>query len=166
MRYHMHSYAIRILETCIAQVTFECPFQFVIFHVLLEVHTNSFVTNWTLFRLPTLGNFLPNMDFRVPFEWVLTFEYFTANLARICLQCQFSFREMSQPVFATGWRFRERFATHIALVGLVTFVFIFFMEWSKTWTRKIYWRCPYRCVFSCVLECSVWLQNFANKSRK
>lgn len=149
MRYHMHSYAIRILESCIAQVAFECPFQFVIFHVLLEVQTNFFVTNWTLFRIPTLGNFLPNVDFRVPFEWVLSFEYFTANLTRVRLQCQFPFREMSQSVFTTSRRLSKSFATHITFVGFVTFgFFIYGMKQNMNTEKQLMMSLPL-----CILIC-------------
>ena len=148
MRDHMHSYTISILETCIAQVAFECPFQFVIFHVLLKVQTNSFVTNGTQFRFSALCNFLPNVDFHVPFEWVLSFEYFTANLTRVCLQCQFPFREMSQSVFATSRRFSKSFATHITLVGFVTFGFFYGMKQNMNTEKQLKMSLPL-----CILMC-------------
>lgn len=129
MRHHMHLYTIRILERWIAQFAFECPFQFVIFDVIFEIRSDSFVTNGTLLRLFIFGKFFTSVDFQVSFERVRTVKQFTANFAWIRLHGQFSFRVVGQHVFSSGRRLGECFTTHLTFVGLFTWEWIDMCCW-------------------------------------
>lgn len=109
-----------VFEHCIAQIAFDIPALFVIFNVYLQT-LHMFVTNRALF--PFRVSLLASVDFYVPIEGVLTFQYFTAVLTGERRRRPILFpllSEMGHAVFASGRRFGKGFTADVTFIWLFT----------------------------------------------